>query len=149
MIVHKVVVHEKELNKTLPGIVPPSLNHDPAFAPPSTPACPYPRPQPLAAATLCEENAGRVEKALLARLSRSFLLHPPRLVFHTRSLPRGDIASFAMAVTPPREYEDIVREEEVIQAAAMPLAEVPTCMTLFDRWASCFGEFSPPPARLI
>lgn len=37
-------------------------------------------------------------------------------------------------------WEATVQEEELIQAAAMPLDEVPSCMNLFDKWAACFGE---------
>ncbi|PWN93967.1 hypothetical protein FA10DRAFT_215992, partial [Acaromyces ingoldii] len=37
------------------------------------------------------------------------------------------------------KWEATLREEETIQAAAMPLKDVPSCMTLFDNWASCFA----------
>jgi hypothetical protein len=37
------------------------------------------------------------------------------------------------------KWESVVKQEEVIQGAAMTMDEVPTCMTLFDNWAKCFA----------
>lgn len=37
------------------------------------------------------------------------------------------------------KWENTVKEELILQAAAMPAKEVPSCMTLFDTWASCFA----------
>ncbi|PWN37498.1 uncharacterized protein FA14DRAFT_130164, partial [Meira miltonrushii] len=36
-------------------------------------------------------------------------------------------------------WEATIQEEELIQAAAMPLDEVPSCMNCFDKWAACFA----------
>jgi len=39
-------------------------------------------------------------------------------------------------------FESLVREEEVIHASTLPLDEIPSCLSLFDKWAACFGESS-------
>ncbi|PWN26237.1 hypothetical protein BDZ90DRAFT_233369 [Jaminaea rosea] len=36
-------------------------------------------------------------------------------------------------------YDKLVAQERVIQSAAMPQAETPSCLNLFDRWATCFA----------
>lgn len=45
----------------------------------------------------------------------------------------------AASVIDHGKWESVVKEEEVIQGAAMTLDEIPTCMSLFDTWASCFA----------
>jgi len=45
------------------------------------------------------------------------------------------------------KYDETVREEYAIQAAALPLQDMPKCMNLFDKWASCFAL--GPQARSI
>lgn len=37
-------------------------------------------------------------------------------------------------------FEKLLQQERIIQSAAMRPDEVPSCMNLFDAWASCFGE---------
>lgn len=46
------------------------------------------------------------------------------------------------------EFEKLVREEELIQASSLPLDQIPSCTTLFDKWASCFGESSKKERRI-
>jgi hypothetical protein len=48
-------------------------------------------------------------------------------------------AASASSSTKYDKWESTVKEEEVIQGAAMTQEEVPSCMTLFDTWASCFA----------
>ena len=52
----------------------------------------------------------------------------------------GSIIGSQSSVKKLNRWEATVLEEELIQAAAMPLDEVPSCMNLFDKWAACFGE---------
>lgn len=39
----------------------------------------------------------------------------------------------------PGLWDAAFREEEAYQAASVPLSEMPSCMNLFDDWATCFG----------
>ncbi|CAO1635324.1 unnamed protein product [Jaminaea pallidilutea] len=47
-------------------------------------------------------------------------------------------ASFA-DLTGEQRFSKLLEQERVIQSAAMQPDEVPSCMTLFDRWAMCFA----------
>lgn len=38
-------------------------------------------------------------------------------------------------------YEKLVQQERIIQSAALPADEMPSCMNLFDKWATCFGTY--------
>ena len=49
-------------------------------------------------------------------------------------------AAAAPSVPPPhRDFDTLVREELALQAAAIPPAEVPSCLTLFDKWLACYA----------
>ncbi|KDN39240.1 hypothetical protein K437DRAFT_270342 [Tilletiaria anomala UBC 951] len=37
------------------------------------------------------------------------------------------------------KYNEAVQDERILQAAALPLANMPSCMNLFDKWATCFA----------
>lgn len=39
------------------------------------------------------------------------------------------------------KFDQTVSEEVQIHSAALPPAEMPSCMNLFDKWATCFGAF--------
>ncbi|UZJ51123.1 hypothetical protein CBS101457_000443 [Exobasidium rhododendri] len=52
----------------------------------------------------------------------------------------SSIAEEAAAFSSHHEkWEAVVKDEVVIQGAAMTQEDVPTCMSLFDTWASCFA----------
>lgn len=55
-------------------------------------------------------------------------------------MENGTINGSASSIKNLNRWEATVQEEELIQAAAMSLDDVPNCMNLFDRWAACFGE---------
>lgn len=40
-----------------------------------------------------------------------------------------------------KAYEAELARERLLQAAAYPASEMPTCMTLFDQWAMCWAPF--------
>jgi len=53
---------------------------------------------------------------------------------------RPEAASSATpAPAAPRDFDMLVREELALEAAALPLNEVPSCLTLFDKWLSCYA----------
>ncbi|WFC97915.1 hypothetical protein MYAM1_000635 [Malassezia yamatoensis] len=37
------------------------------------------------------------------------------------------------------DFDHLVKEELALQAASIPAAEVPSCLTLFDKWLSCYA----------
>ncbi|WFD39153.1 uncharacterized protein MJAP1_002123 [Malassezia japonica] len=45
----------------------------------------------------------------------------------------------AAPAPPRREFDDLVKEELALQAAATPADEIPSCLTLFDKWLSCYA----------
>ncbi len=53
----------------------------------------------------------------------------------------------AGASTAAGGFDQLVREEYQIQAASLPLKEMPSCMNLFDKWVSCFAL--GPQARAV
>jgi hypothetical protein len=55
------------------------------------------------------------------------------------STPPNISQAAAAASSQHEKWEVTVRDEVIIQGAAMTLDEVPTCMSLFDTWASCFA----------
>lgn len=38
-----------------------------------------------------------------------------------------------------RDFDYLVKEELALQAASIPDNEIPSCLTLFDRWLSCYA----------
>lgn len=40
------------------------------------------------------------------------------------------------------KWDKMLAEEQAYQHLSTPPHEMPSCMNLFDNWASCFGELS-------
>lgn len=53
--------------------------------------------------------------------------------------PAAAAAPAAPTKSAPTDFETVFREELALQAAAMPLDDVPSCLTLFDRWLTCYS----------
>lgn len=43
------------------------------------------------------------------------------------------------ATTPRPDWETLRREELVLEAAANPPEDIPSCLTLFDKWLTCYS----------
>ncbi|WFD29547.1 hypothetical protein MSPP1_000556 [Malassezia sp. CBS 17886] len=51
------------------------------------------------------------------------------------------VAAAPGAPSPPHRpsFDTLVKEELAMHAAATPDAEIPSCLTLFDKWLSCYA----------
>ena len=38
-----------------------------------------------------------------------------------------------------RDFDRLVQEELALQAASIPASEIPSCLTLFDKWLACYA----------
>ena len=61
----------------------------------------------------------------------------------SRSAGEGDAAANPRESSPAplanRDFETLRREELVLEAAANPPEDIPSCLTLFDKWLTCYA----------
>lgn len=61
----------------------------------------------------------------------------------SRSAGEGDAAANPTESSPAplanRDFETLRREELVLEAAANPPEDIPSCLTLFDKWLTCYA----------
>ncbi|WFD42002.1 hypothetical protein MPSI1_000639 [Malassezia psittaci] len=50
-----------------------------------------------------------------------------------------DLATKPVEAKQRLDFDHLVKEELALQAASIPAAEVPSCLTLFDKWLSCYA----------
>lgn len=56
------------------------------------------------------------------------------------AVPEDTGRGAAVAASPVRHtFDELVKEELALHAAAMSTEELPSCLTLFDKWMSCYA----------